>query len=108
MSASGKGKHSGPASGKWLGESVGYQGVHHRMRAALSGSPCACCGSHEDVDCALRKEAANVLQDRVGRYSVSRDDYWPLCRPCHKTYDTSDDEQWALHFSFAHQITAVG
>lgn len=105
MSASGKGKHSGPASGKWVGDAVGYQGAHHRMRAALAESACGCCGSTSDVDCALRHDAQEVREDRVGRYSVNQDDYWPLCRPCHKTYDTSSRDEWDRHVE-THKVAA--
>lgn len=89
--------NSGERNGTWKGDNVGYVALHERVRRVLV-RVCSHCGSTESAEAALRREAVGPM--RVGQmkiagkvrnltYSVNLTDYFCLCRPCHKKYDTA-------------------
>jgi len=74
---------------QWVGDSIGYYGLHVRLRAALgpaSAQRCVDCAgqahhwSYDHCDPAER-------QAREGAYSPDLSHYQPRCRSCHKVFD---------------------
>lgn len=82
---------AGEKTPHWLGEDVGYGGIHKRARAGL---PLECALADDTcrgrLEVALRHEATGPLRrDNQGRgwYSPVLEDYWRLCRSHHNRYD---------------------
>jgi hypothetical protein len=84
----------GPESSRWVGDDVGYHGVHKRLRTTR-GRPDRCdhCGT---LDAGLLYEwALNWEGDPTTTvdptngcdYSVDLDDYVRLCSSCHRRFD---------------------
>jgi hypothetical protein len=101
MSAATKAKigaaNSGERNGVWRGDDVGYVALHERARKVI-GCACEHCGATERPEAALKRAAVGpmkVWKMMIGgkvrnlTYSVNLADYFCLCRPCHKKYDTA-------------------
>lgn len=82
-------------SWRWLGDQVGYVGMHDRLRNAsgpASDHPCADCGQpaadwsydHRDADQKVEVRANGSLV-----YSTKIDHYQPRCVSCHKLLDNA-------------------
>lgn len=86
--------NSGERNKNWKGNKVGYVALHERVRKMLV-RVCTHCKTTEKIEAALSHEAQSLKtdimkvngKDRIVRYSTDIDDYFPLCRPCHKQYD---------------------
>jgi hypothetical protein len=82
-------KLTGENHGRWVGDDIGYGGMHERLRAALRGKPCA----HADGSCAgpvhsaLIRGCATRRSPEGLRYSTRIEDYMPLCESHHVRYD---------------------
>lgn len=75
---------------------IGYRGVHTRVQAARGrASAYLCAGDcgrlaadwaydHTDPD-----ELVTVVNGSLCRYSLDSDRYQPLCRPCHRRFDST-------------------
>lgn len=64
----------------WKGDKVGYQAIHAWIKKSLVKSlVCSHCGETKRLD------LANISGD----YKRSFDDWFWLCRSCHKKYDLS-------------------
>lgn len=77
-------KVSGERNYAWMGEKVGYRGLHQWVRR-LKGKPTRCshCGKESDRPRVI--QWANV----DGKYRRNLDDFIALCASCHKYYDLS-------------------
>lgn len=76
------GARSGPDSPTWRGDSVGYNGLHERVRSLLGKPPeCEICGKKNDTPKAI--DWAN----KSGEYKKTVGDFFALCKSCHKRYD---------------------
>ena len=71
---------SGEKHGMWLGDEVGYMGIHSWFRNKKRDK-CDFCGSSERLELALRKgfEHARRIEN-----------YHTLCVPCHRKYDARE------------------
>ena len=78
----------GDSNHRWLGDLVGYDGAHERVKDALIGQPCLHCRSERNVQSALIHGHGSLYSERVRCwYSTDPHDYIPLCASCHKRYD---------------------
>jgi hypothetical protein len=85
-------KLTGPGHGRWVGDTIGYGGMHDRVRRVLQGQPC----SLADTSCKGPIHAALIhgrgtkqeMRDGAMRwYSTRVEDYVPLCDSHHVRYD---------------------
>lgn len=72
--------HQGERNHNWVGELVGYNGLHLRIKKAL-GSPSIC--ENCDTINAKRYEWANIS----GEYKTDISDWVRLCAVCHHLFD---------------------
>ena len=86
---------SGKESSTWKGDSVGYGGLHKRIRQ-LKGKPeqCEFCGSKNNMTW------ANI----DGKYSCNVEDYIALCQPCHRKFDYQPNMRSASIKKFGRRI----
>lgn len=79
---------------RWMGDNVGYQGVHQWLRKVL-GKPSIC------WDCktikAKKYEWANISK----QYKRDLKDWKRLCVSCHRKYDSSAQKMWITRRSYA-------
>ena len=84
---------TGPATGSWKGDAVGYVGAHHRVtkrHGAAALYHCACCPARA-LDYALLPGHGQLEDSATGyRYSSEPDDYAPMCRACHRPLDVAE------------------
>lgn len=83
---------SGDQHPQWLGNDVGYQGLHMYLNRTY-GKPTQC----QNLDCVYpRKGAKKILEKpykfewaliKGKKYSRDRKDYIWLCTSCHRKYD---------------------
>jgi hypothetical protein len=80
-------KHGDPEAGV----AVGYDGMHARLRRGRGSAGthmCEFCG-FQAVDWAYDHDDLGEITDERGRvFSRNQDHYIPLCRYCHRVYDT--------------------
>lgn len=74
------GKRTGEENNKWLGDEVGYSGVHLWIRRAY-GRPQFC------EHCRTSARRMYHWANRTGKYLRDREDWLRLCVPCHRKYD---------------------
>jgi hypothetical protein len=79
---------------------IGYRGAHVRVVVARGPAreyTCIACWTAPAQTWALRRTALDTLTERhngrVVPYSLDLDDYVPMCRPCHSTYDAKHLDQ---------------
>lgn len=75
------GQTLGPANVRWIGDAVGYDGLHDRVhvrRGKAANYPCA----HADETCKGPMHWANISHEYKGV-----DDFMPLCQSHHIRYD---------------------
>lgn len=74
----------------WLGDDVGYFGVHQRLsniRGLAKENPCYFCGQ-EAKHWSYTYQDPNEKSDKeFGLFSIDLRYYVPLCVPCHRKYD---------------------
>jgi hypothetical protein len=76
----------GEANHFWRGDDVGYHGLHIRVRKARGRADrCERCGA---TDPALNYDWASLVDN-----PETVDDFAPMCRSCHRTYDSERDHQ---------------
>lgn len=69
---------SGSQHHKWRGDNVGYRALHSWvLRHKGVAEFCCKCGASKDVQ----------WSNKSGDYRRDLNDFWALCRPCHKKYD---------------------
>lgn len=85
---------SGPNAYQWLGDDIGYQGMHTRLghlRGKASEFDCVTCGrpaSDWSYDGGSDKERIAMGGKSDGyRYSTDVNAYSPRCRSCHRFHD---------------------
>lgn len=95
-----RGRKYGPQTAEWrqansegqrrLNMEPSYFTLHKRLAFDLAKQACLVCGRADRLHSALRADAPEERM-RVGprglRYSLSVDDYVPLCARCHSRYD---------------------
>lgn len=72
---------AGPAHPHWVGDDVGYQGLHTRLQKGRGPASAHAC-SHADETCKGPLDWANVSGEYRGT-----EDFFPLCRSHHIRYD---------------------
>jgi hypothetical protein len=80
---------AGELNHNWVGDDVGYGGLHARVRIAFgraNDNKCVWCGS-QAAQWAYDHTCPNEKQSDIGPYSVDLAKYQPMCRPCHATMD---------------------
>jgi len=84
---------SGADNSEWVGDAVGYAGVHHRVRT-IRGSArdhqCSHCQVERARHWAYDRSDADERSSPRGPYSVDPMHYLPLCVPCHKNFDLGE------------------
>jgi hypothetical protein len=73
---------SGPRSPGWLGDGVGYDAAHGRVKRAHG--PAA---NHDCIDGCGRPAGEWSYTGVPGEWSPHVEDYEPRCVPCHSRYD---------------------
>lgn len=65
----------------WLGNRVGYSGIHKRVAKYFKADKCEWCGSAE-----IKKNGNFNLQwaNKTGKYLFERKDWLRLCPKCHR------------------------
>jgi hypothetical protein len=77
---------SAEANSNWRGDDVGYDGMHIRVRKARGKADrCEQCGT---TDQSLNYDWASLIDK-----PASVDDFAPMCRSCHRKFDTGRDRQ---------------
>jgi hypothetical protein len=72
----------GPKSPRWVGDAVGYNGVHARIaRSKVRTGRCERCG----VDAGFGR-AGTDFANISGEYRDDIDDYVELCKSCHRNH----------------------
>ena len=67
---------------RWKGEDVGYHALHHWVKLKLvKPEKCSMC---------CKKRVLEV-SNRDHKYRRNLDDYWYLCRSCHRKYDIENN-----------------
>lgn len=84
---------SGDRASHWLGDKVGYQGIHIRIRKSL-GKPKKCENCGKEKTTAKSIHWANVSQ----KYLLDKSDWVQLCASCHKRYDLKKSTSFIKHF----------
>lgn len=81
--------HKGKDHPKWLGDKVGYCGLHQWVRRE-KGNPTTCefCGC-SDKKC--------VWANKSRAYKRDLEDWMALCVSCHYYYDEVDLKRWKDH-----------
>lgn len=72
----------------WRGETVGYSGVHHRLRKELGHADthgCACGATA--ADWAYNHLDPDQRYHNGMPYSIHAEYYKPMCKKCHRSFD---------------------
>ena len=78
----------GPASPFWKGAEAGVDSIHDWIKTAR-GKASRC----ENPDCLKKSNTYDWSLLRGKRYEDRNlDDYWQLCRKCHKAYDFMEEK----------------
>lgn len=72
----------GEASNFWKGSSVGYKGIHIWLNTKF-GKARKC----ENKKCKMTSKYFDYSLLRGKKYLRKRENFWQLCRSCHKYYD---------------------
>ena len=88
LSESHKGKFVGADNPSWKGGRDWYRKLHADVKL-LIGSPdhCEICGKNGELK---QRNGSNGydLSNKTGIYTIELENWWFLCRKCHRQYDT--------------------
>lgn len=81
--------HEGAANHNWVGDAVGYEGWHARLRkeqGAAANQRCVDCGE-QARDWSYNHDSPDERSSPDGPYALSADCYSPRCKRCHIIFD---------------------
>ena len=81
------GKARDVRNGNWAGDSVGYYGIHSWL-ARHHGKANKC----EMKDCSGKSTYYEWALLKGKKYQRRRDNFWRLCKSCHRAYDFTKRE----------------
>lgn len=93
------GKNIGENNCLWLGEKVGYFGIH-KWLARIYGKANKC----ENINCLKRSTNFQWAKIKDKSYTRKRENFWMLCFGCHKRYDFNEKVRENLKKSHKGQI----
>lgn len=71
-------RYAGEKSGNWKGNDVGYIALHQWIKRSFEwANMCDLCYSNENLE----------LANKTGEYKREKEDWWILCRKCHRARD---------------------
>lgn len=75
----------GIKNNQWVGKDLSYKGVHRWLERNF-GKANLC----EKIDCEKKSNSFDWALLQGKKYERNRDNFWKLCRSCHKKYDITE------------------
>lgn len=80
-------QHKGCGNPMWIGDDVGYNGIHSWLTRNFKKEFCEKCNSKKLIEWALKKGF---------KHERKRENYLILCRSCHRKYDFDEQKLFKM------------